>query len=116
MLADGMPNGTLCGRAVAKMVLSQLGSSSPESAQAALDDVASSLIEAGDLPEQYLLTPERIERTMKMPTVGMREEAAGRPLAGDKMKDDGSDGFVTDEDDAEEKNVKSTSPDRCILM
>jgi hypothetical protein len=112
----GMPNATLCGRAVSLMVLAQLSAttSSSHAAEAALNEVTASMVAAGDLPEQYVLTPERIERTMMMPTVAMREEEALRPLAGDLLTETGSDGFVTDEDDA--SPLADVQAQKCAVM
>lgn len=113
---DGMPNATLCGKAIALMVLSQSSPSTPEVAANALSDVTSTLIADGDLPEQYLITPERIQQTMKMPTVAMREEEAMRPLAGD-MAECGSDGFIrVRQTDAKTQELAGSEQGKCVIM
>lgn len=120
LLIDGMPNATLCGRAVALMVLSQLSSSSSDTqaAEAALEEVTSTLLSSGDLPEQYVLTPERIQRTMKMPTVAMRENEALRPLAGRTVSESGSEGFVSVNrtDAALGDKLEGGQQGKCVVM
>jgi len=96
--SDGMPNATLCGRAVALMVLSQLPSDKQDSfdADAALADVTSTLIAQEDLPEQYLLTQERIDRALQMPSVAQRDAEEAMPLNDDGFSESDSESFVKD--------------------
>jgi len=111
-----MPNATLCGKAVAMMVLSQLSPVSTQAAESALEAVTSTLMADGDLPEQYLLTPKRIQQTLKMPTVAMREEEAMRPLAGD-LVECGTDGFVrVRQTDAKTQELAADVQGKCVLM
>jgi len=111
-----MPNATLCGKAVAMMVLSQLSPTTTRAAESALSDVISTLKADGDLPEQYLLTPERIQQTMKMPTVAMREEEAMRPLAGG-MAECGTDGFIrVRQTDAKTQELAAGEQGKCMMM
>ncbi|KAF2205941.1 FAD dependent oxidoreductase [Delitschia confertaspora ATCC 74209] len=62
----GMPNGTLCGKAVAKMVL----------AEADGEDVAVTqrrMVEEGGIPKTYLITKERIDAARVLPTVAVQD-------------------------------------------
>lgn len=91
-----MPNATLCGRAVALMVLSQLPSDKQDSfdTEKALANVTSALIAADDLPEQYLLTQERMERALQMPSVAQRDAEEAMPLNADAFSESDSESFV----------------------
>ncbi|KAF1835648.1 FAD dependent oxidoreductase [Decorospora gaudefroyi] len=64
----GMPNGTLCGKAVVSMVLG-VGEPGVE-----LSDVQASMVRAGDVPESYILTSERMERARRLLTVQQQDE------------------------------------------
>ena len=112
-----MPNATLCGKAVAMMVLSQLSpDTTTQAAESALKNVTSTMIADGDLPEQYLLTPERIQQTMTMPTIAMREEEAMRPLA-DETLGCGNDGFVrVRQTDAKTQELAAGDKGKCVMM
>ena len=96
--SDGMPNATLCGRAVALMVLSQLPIDKQDSfnPDSALADVTSALLATNDLPEQYLLTQERIDRALQMPSVAQRDAEEAMPLNDDAFSESDSESFVKD--------------------
>lgn len=62
----GMPNGTLCGKAVVDMVL----------ADEAGEDVLAlqqTMVKEGDIPESYIITKERIAKARMWPTVAVQE-------------------------------------------
>lgn len=63
----GMPNGTLCGKAVVDMVLGELEGRE-------LEEVQESMIKEGDIPRSYVLSQERIERARGMLTVEQQDE------------------------------------------
>jgi glycine/D-amino acid oxidase-like deaminating enzyme len=63
----GMPNGTLCGKAVVDMVLGE-----QEGREHA--EVVKSMVKAGDIPGSYVLSKERIERARKGLTVLQQDE------------------------------------------
>jgi glycine/D-amino acid oxidase-like deaminating enzyme len=63
----GMPNGTLCGKAIVDMVLGA------DSGQELLT-LQSQMVQKGDIPESYILTKERIERARKMLTVQQQDD------------------------------------------
>lgn len=115
-----MPNATLCGKAVALMVLSQLSSGTPlhaTEAEAALNDITTTLIDNGDLPPQYLLTPERIQRTLQMPTVAMREAEAMRPLAEGKGEEKRADEYCfVRRSDRNTQELAGEESGRCCVM
>jgi hypothetical protein len=91
-----MPNATLCGRAVALMVLSQLPPDNQDSfdADSALADITSTLLSTNDLPEQYLLTPERVRRTLQMPSVAQVDAEEAMPM--DAFSESDAESFVKD--------------------
>lgn len=63
----GMPNGTLCGKAVVDMVL----------ADKAGEDVLAlqqTMVKEGDIPESYIITKERIAKARMWPTVAVQEQ------------------------------------------
>lgn len=62
----GMPNGTLCGKAVADMVMA-------EEAGEKHDVVTARMVEKGHIPQAYLITEERIERARSWPTVEVQD-------------------------------------------
>ena len=62
----GMPNGTLCGKAVVDMMLAQ------EAGQS-LITVQEQMVKSGDLPKSYLITKERIERCKKLDSVEVQD-------------------------------------------
>jgi glycine/D-amino acid oxidase-like deaminating enzyme len=63
----GMPNGTLCGKAVVDMVLAELEGKDFET-------VVASMVKDGDIPKSYLLSKERIEKARTMLTVEQQDE------------------------------------------
>jgi hypothetical protein len=63
----GMPNGTLCGKAVVDMVLGEMEGRE-------LEEVQGSLVKEGAIPKSYLLNKERIERARGMLTVEQQDE------------------------------------------
>ncbi|KAF1943305.1 FAD dependent oxidoreductase [Clathrospora elynae] len=63
----GMPNGTLCGKAVVDMVLGEYEGKE-------LDAVQTRMVEKGDIPKSYVLTKERVKRARKMMTVQQQDE------------------------------------------
>jgi len=62
----GMPNGTLCGAAIAKMVLS-------EKEDDEYERLAKAMVENGEIPKSYLVTEERIKRAREWPTVAVQD-------------------------------------------
>ncbi|KAG8534090.1 uncharacterized protein KY384_000933 [Bacidia gigantensis] len=65
----GMPNGTLCGRAVVEMLLG-------EESGAPQDYVEEKLVRTGNLPQSYIISEERIARARELDTV-QEQEAKG---------------------------------------
>jgi len=63
----GMPNGTLCGKAVVNMVLAKDGGKDLNALQA-------TMVEEGDLPKAYIITRERFDAAMALPTVAVQDE------------------------------------------
>lgn len=63
----GMPNGTLCGKAVVELMLA-------ESSGEAVGVVAERLVESGDLPKAYIITKERMEQAERLDEVQVQEE------------------------------------------
>lgn len=62
----GMPNGTLCGKAVVDMVLGEKAG----------EDVAAlqeRMVQEGDIPKSYLITKERIAKARLWPTVEVQD-------------------------------------------
>lgn len=62
----GMPNGTLCGAALAKMVLSEGEGEEYES-------LVQEMVEQGEIPQSYLITEERIKKAREWPTVAVQD-------------------------------------------
>ncbi|KAF2439244.1 FAD dependent oxidoreductase [Karstenula rhodostoma CBS 690.94] len=62
----GMPNGTLCGKAVVDMVLG-------EAAGDGIAEVQARMVEKGDIPKSYLITPERLAKARLWPTVEQQD-------------------------------------------
>lgn len=62
----GMPNGALCGKAVANMALAEIAGGDI----VALQD---SMVKDGDIPKSYLITAERIAKARQWPTVEVQE-------------------------------------------
>ncbi|KAJ4347779.1 hypothetical protein N0V95_005125 [Ascochyta clinopodiicola] len=63
----GMPNTTLCGKAVVDMLLG-------EEAGQDLGVLQSRMVQSGDIPSSYILTKERIERARTFLTVQQQDE------------------------------------------
>ncbi|EMD63852.1 hypothetical protein GGP41_005525 [Bipolaris sorokiniana] len=63
----GMPNGTLCGKAIVDMVLAEIGGQDVSAVQA-------QMVQQGDIPKSYILTKERIDKARRMLTVHQQEE------------------------------------------
>jgi glycine/D-amino acid oxidase-like deaminating enzyme len=63
----GMPNGTLCGKAVVDMVLGEQEGKD-------LGDVVRGMVSGGDLPGSYVISGERIERARRGLTVQQQDE------------------------------------------
>lgn len=66
-VGHGMPNATLCGKAVVEMVLAQHSG-------AAVEAVQNKLVADGNLPKAYLITQERIERCKHIDSVQSQDE------------------------------------------
>lgn len=64
----GMPNATLCGRAVVEMVLAE------EEGKVSHEGVCERLVDGGDLPRSYLISEERVKKACGMPSVLEQEE------------------------------------------
>lgn len=62
-----MPNGTLCGKAVVEMVMAQ-------ESGVAVEEVQKILVTDGNLPQAYVITPERIERCKLIDSVQVQDE------------------------------------------
>lgn len=62
----GMPNGTLCGKAVVDMVL---GEESGED----LQNLQERMVQKGDIPKSYIISKERIAKARLFPTVEVQE-------------------------------------------
>jgi len=80
------------------MVLSQLPSDKQDSfdADKALADITSTLLAKDELPEQYLLTQERIDRALQMPTVAQRDAEDAMIIDDDAFSESDSESFVKD--------------------
>jgi glycine/D-amino acid oxidase-like deaminating enzyme len=63
----GMPNGTLCGKAVVDMVLGELEGRD-------VSEVVQEMVSAGGLPASYVISEERIERARRGLTVQQQDE------------------------------------------
>ncbi|KAH9881103.1 hypothetical protein J1614_001597 [Plenodomus biglobosus] len=63
----GMPNGTLCGKAVVDMVLGEMEGKE-------FGTLSEEMVSRGDLPKSYVLTKERVERARGMLTVQQQDE------------------------------------------
>ncbi|KAF1957868.1 FAD dependent oxidoreductase [Byssothecium circinans] len=62
----GMPNATLCGKAVVDMVLAELEGKDVEKVQLGM-------VEKGDMPKSYLISEERIAKARLWPTVAVQD-------------------------------------------
>lgn len=63
----GMPNGTLCGKAVVEMLLR-------DDAGVSHDSVQEELVEKGDLPRGYLITQTRLQNAARLPAISTQDE------------------------------------------
>ncbi|KAL1604907.1 hypothetical protein SLS60_004448 [Paraconiothyrium brasiliense] len=63
----GMPNGTLCGKAVVDMVLEEASGTD-------ITEVQAQMVERGDIPKSYLITPERLAKARLWPTVEQQDQ------------------------------------------
>lgn len=63
----GMPNGTLCGKAVVDMVLGEGNGKE-------LGALHQEMVQKGDIPKSYLLTAERVAKARQMLTVQQQDE------------------------------------------
>lgn len=63
----GMPNGTLCGKAIVDMMLGELQGRE-------LGALSEEMVQKGDIPKSYLLTQERVQRARDMLTVQQQDE------------------------------------------
>ncbi|CAN9229158.1 unnamed protein product [Alternaria sp. RS040] len=70
----GMPNGTLCGKAIVDMVLGEMDGND-------LTAVHEEMVRKGDMPKSYILTKERIDRARQMLTV-QQQDAQGVHMNG----------------------------------
>lgn len=64
----GMPNGTLCGKAIVDMVLGSAAGTD-------FNTLQQSMVEKGDIPKSYLITPERLEKARLWPTVEQQDKS-----------------------------------------
>ncbi|KAF2803242.1 FAD dependent oxidoreductase-like protein [Mytilinidion resinicola] len=65
----GMPNGSLCGKAVVGMALAALEGKG--------EGVGEAMVDRGEMPRAYLISKERIERTRRLPTVEVQDLQGG---------------------------------------
>ncbi|KAF1816484.1 FAD dependent oxidoreductase, partial [Eremomyces bilateralis CBS 781.70] len=63
----GMPNATLCGKAVVDMLLAKERGSFDE-------PFVDTMVHAGDIPRQYVISEERIERARHLPSVEVQNK------------------------------------------
>lgn len=66
----GMPNATLCGKALVKMVLAEMDGKDDKQTHEA---VCENLVKDGDLPRSYLITADRLKKAVKLPSVAEQE-------------------------------------------
>lgn len=66
-VGHGMPNGTLCGKAVVEMMLARTQG-------VAIEEVQEELIRNGDLPRCYVISKERMLRCKELDSVAKQEE------------------------------------------
>ena len=67
LVGHGMPNGTLCGRAVVEMALA-------EDSGVAVNEVQDKLVAGGNLPKAYVITRERMERCKDIDSVQVQDQ------------------------------------------
>ncbi|KAL1862271.1 hypothetical protein Plec18170_001096 [Paecilomyces lecythidis] len=68
----GMPNATLCGKAIVEMILSE-----DTQGSLAYEAVCESLVTSKDLPSSYLITKRRLQAAMNLPTVAQQDKLIG---------------------------------------
>lgn len=66
-IGHGMPNGTLCGKAVVEMVFA-------EECGVAITEVQNKLVTDGNLPRAYIISQERIERCKDIDSVQIQDQ------------------------------------------
>lgn len=79
----GMPNATLCGKAVVEMVLAE------EQGDVSHEDLCRQLVDSGDLPSTYLITSDRLKAAHGLPSV-VEQDAAGGHHGPQSLKEDTS--------------------------
>ncbi|KAL6718735.1 hypothetical protein ACLMJK_002969 [Lecanora helva] len=62
----GMPNATLCGKAVVEMIIGQTSSKN-------LQHIQETLVNNGDLPKAYVISKDRIERSRRLDSVEVQD-------------------------------------------
>lgn len=67
----GMPNATLCGKAVVEMMLAE------ETKGLSYEAVCDKLVQSRDLPRSYLITRERLLAAVTLPTVAQQDKLPG---------------------------------------
>ena len=67
LLGHGMPNATLCGKAVVELLLAQ------HDQGVTITDVQNQLVANGDLPRAYLVSKERMEKCKDLDEVWVQE-------------------------------------------
>jgi glycine/D-amino acid oxidase-like deaminating enzyme len=63
----GMPNGTLCGKAIVDMMLGEQEGNDVQKVQA-------TMVERGDIPKSYLISEERMAKARLSPTVAVQDK------------------------------------------
>jgi len=63
----GMPNATLCGKAVVEMVLDE------EKEKLGYEKICEKLVKDKDLPQIYLITPQRLEAAHQLPSIAEQD-------------------------------------------
>ena len=72
IVIDGMPNATLCGKAVVEMMLAEVEG-------IGLKTCEEQLVKSGNLPRSYLVSNERLERCKKMLSVQEQDDEGSLP-------------------------------------
>lgn len=67
----GMPNASLCGKAVAEMVLAE--EEGDANSSQTHETLCEKLVKEGDLPQSYLITAERLRKASGLPSVAEQE-------------------------------------------
>lgn len=87
----GMPNATLCGKALVEMVLAE-----EQKDKRSYGQICEDLVQAHDIPLSYVISSERLNAANKMPSVAEQEAAAFEAAKG--------------------YQANATESSRCILM